>query len=112
MADERLFRYPHRPLPLFKSLQQNVRSYASCSSLERYVTYNVTPEIADTQRLNLPKATPQVVARAVEKNHGIYFKIAKAFEEKDWDIVEKVAEDDKTEFEKVRTLPEPIVRES
>jgi COP9 signalosome complex subunit 3 len=71
---------------------------------------NVT--IADDQRLHLPKATPQVVSRAVEKNHGVYFKIAKAFEEKDWDIVEKVAEDDKTEFEKVRTLSEPILGES
>jgi len=37
----------------------------------------------------------------VEKNHGAYFKIAKAFEEKDWDFVEKSAEDEKTEFEKV-----------
>jgi hypothetical protein len=68
--------------------------------------------IADDQRLHLPKATSQVVSRAVEKNHGAYFKIAKAFEEKDWDIVEKVAEDDKTEFEKVRILSEPIVAES
>jgi hypothetical protein len=69
-------------------------------------------DIADDQRLHLPKATPQVVSRAVEKNHGVYFKIAKAFEEKDWDIVEKVAEDDKNEFEKVRTLSEPILGES
>ena len=52
------------------------------------------------------------MSRAVEKNHGVYFKIAKAFEEKDWDIVEKVAEDDKNEFEKVRSLLEPIVGES
>jgi COP9 signalosome complex subunit 3 len=68
-------------------------------------------EMADDQRLHLPKATPQVVSRAVEKNHGVYFKIAKAFEEKDWDIVEKVAEEDETEFEKVRTLLEPILGE-
>ena len=56
---------------------------------------------SDNQRLHLPKAAPQVVARAVEKNHGAYFKIAKAFEEKDWDFVEKLAEDEKSEFEKV-----------
>jgi hypothetical protein len=72
----------------------------------------VNVEIADDQQLHLPKATSQVVSRAVEKNHGVYFKIAKAFEEKDWDVVERVAEDDKKEFEKVRTRLELIVRES
>ena len=61
--------------------------------------------LADDQRLHLPKATPQVVSRAVEKNHGAYFKIAKAFEEKDWDFVEKLAVDEKTEFEKVSRRP-------
>jgi len=112
MADERSFKYPRRPLPLFKSQQQNVPSYAGCWSLERQVVFITDVEIADDQRLHLPKATSQVVSRAVEKNHGAYFKIAKAFEEKDWDFVEKVAEDDKNEFEKVRTPLEPIVGES
>jgi len=37
----------------------------------------------------------------VEKNHGVYFKLAKAFEGKDWDAVEKIAEDERKEFEKV-----------
>ena len=45
------------------------------------------------------------MARAVEKNHGAYSKIAKAFEEKDWDFVEKLAVDEKTEFEKVSRRP-------
>lgn len=64
-------------------------------------SYPLHGKVADNQRLHLPKATSQVVARAVEKNHGVYFKLAKAFEEKDWDVVEQIAENDKKEFEKV-----------
>jgi hypothetical protein len=62
---------------------------------------NVKVEIADDQRLHLPKAASQVVARAVEKDHAVYFKIARAFEGGHWDMVERYAERDKTEFEKV-----------
>lgn len=63
----------------------------------------MAPE-ADDQRLRIPKAAAQVVVRAIEKNHGPYYKLAKAFEERDWDAVEQIAETDEKEFEKVRII--------
>jgi hypothetical protein len=61
----------------------------------------VYPRKADQQKLQLPKATAQVVVRATEKNKGAYLKLAEAFEAKDWDHVEKIANDERKEFEKV-----------
>lgn len=34
----------------------------------------------------------------------MYFKLAKAFEGRDWDAVEKIAEDESKEYEKVSLL--------
>jgi hypothetical protein len=61
----------------------------------------VNLRIADYQKLQLPKATSQVVVRAVERDKGPYLKLAEAFEAKDWDHVEKIANDERKEFEKV-----------